>query len=48
MDDLLEGDYDFLNQTVEFLIDQLHQEVEYGNIANATALAYRIREIQEV
>ena len=40
-------DYDFLNQMVEFLIDQLHIDLEQGNLANAAAIASKIRETQE-
>jgi hypothetical protein len=40
-------DYDFLNQMVEFLIDQLHIDLEQGNLGNAAAIASKIRETQE-
>lgn len=40
-------DYDFLNQMVEFLIDQLHTQVDQGNLAHAQAIATKIRETQE-
>lgn len=40
-------DYEFLNQMIEFLIDQLHIDIEQGNLANAEAIASKIRETQE-
>jgi hypothetical protein len=40
-------DYDFLNQMVEFLIDQLHIQIDQGNLAHAAAIASKIRETQE-
>jgi hypothetical protein len=41
-------DTQFLEEIVEFLVDQLHMEIEEGNQANAEALAIRIRELQEI
>ena len=41
-------DTQFLEEIMEFLVDQLHDEIEEGNIANAEALAYKIREMAEV
>lgn len=41
-------DTQFLEQIMEFLVDQLHDEIEEGNTANAEAIAYKIRELQEI
>jgi len=44
------GDYSednsFLNQMVEFLIDELHTQLENGNADCAAAIAHKIRETQ--
>ena len=41
-------DTQFLEEIMEFMVDQLHDEIEEGNIANAEAIAHKIREMSEV
>jgi|TARA_Y100000004_G_scaffold52812_1_gene58643 hypothetical protein len=47
MDDWID-DYNFLNETVEVLIDKLHILTEEGRYEDATIVANRIREIQSL
>jgi|TARA_B100000035_G_scaffold54495_2_gene42905 hypothetical protein len=39
-------DADFLNHTVEVLIDQLHEAVSHGDYAEANLYAKKIRELE--
>ena len=41
-------DQEFLYDTIELLIDQLHNLTEQGNLKDAEAVADRIRELQEM
>jgi hypothetical protein len=41
-------DTQFLEEVVEYLIDQLHVELDHGNSAEAEVIARKIRELQEV
>ena len=47
MDDWID-DYNFLNETVEVLIDKLHILTEEGRYEDATIVANCIREIQSL
>jgi hypothetical protein len=47
MTDQFQDEIDFFESTVEFLVDQLHIELDLGNTGNAEALAAKIREYEE-
>jgi len=48
MEDQFTDEIELMSQTIELLVDQLHELTAQGNYADAKAVANRIRELQEI